>query len=109
MKEPTPIDNSTLPLERSKAIPCWKYNLYRAAYNQFVTDPVGKVWATRRSVFRKDPSTNGFASGSQTIGVLYETEADAWAACILAVEEAFAERLNKLKTKAKAAGETNDH
>lgn len=109
MKEPTPIDNSTLPTGRSNAIPCWRFNLHRAGYGQYVCDPVDKVWATWAAVYWTDPSTDGFASGSRDIGVLYETEADAWAACILAVEEEFARRMDKLKAKASKAGATNDH
>jgi hypothetical protein len=108
-QEPTPIDNSTLPTGRSSAIPCWRFNLHRAAFGRYGGSPVDKVWATATTVYWTNPSTDGFASGSRDIGVLYEAETDAWTACLLAVEEAFAERLDKLKTKAKATGETNDH
>ena len=106
---PIPIDNSTLPFERTKAVPCWQFNLHRAAFDRYGCSPVDKVWATKRVKYRRDPSDDGHSFGSQSIGVLYATEAEAWEACILAVEEAFDERLDKLRAEAKAAGETNDH
>lgn len=101
---PTPIDNNTLPFSESEAVECWQFNKYRAMDRLWSGGEVEKVWATRHILYRNDPSGSEYTSGSQSVGVLYKTEADAWAACLIAVRESFDERLKKLERMASEAG-----
>ncbi|MHA7813285.1 MAG: hypothetical protein ACX94C_07845 [Phycisphaerales bacterium] len=102
--EPKPIDNETLPSLRQKALPCWQFNSYLACdrYGS-CRDAVKQVWATKYALYRIDPRSDGFASGSQTVGILYRTESEAWQACIAEVERMHEKRMVKLRELAEDA------
>lgn len=102
--EPKPIDNEKLPSLRQKALPCWKFNSYVASDRHgLCRGAVKQVWATKFALYQSDPRSDGFASGSQSVGILYRTESDAWKACIAEVERMHEKRMAKLRELAEAA------
>ena len=64
------------------------------------------MWAKRRVIYRRDPAEDGDSYGSRNVGVLYATEADAWAACIAEVKEHQAKVLARLMEIAAEKGVT---
>lgn len=108
MNAPTPIDNDTLPSFKSEAVECWQFNEHKAMDRLGPNDPVKKVWATRSILYSNDPSGSEYTSGSQRVGILYKTEADAWAACLVAVRKSFDERMRKLEAMAKEASDRQE-
>lgn len=102
---PTPIDRSQLSRKMDEAVPCWRFNTYRALDYVGCLSPITKVWATSTLLYQEYSDGVRSTAGVKSDDPVYATEAEAWEACIAEAKAWCDKRIKALEKMAREASD----